>query len=295
MPIRGLFEAMRPYQWVKNLLVFAPLLFARRMDDPVALGHALTAFAVFCATASAIYLLNDIVDRAADAQHPRKRQRPIPSGRLSLPAALASVAVLLAVAGSLGLLPEPPAGAPPFVVWPAAYFVLNVAYSLRLKQVAILDVLIVAFGFLLRVHAGSQAIGVQSSGWLLLCTFFFATLLAFAKRRAELTAVGDDGATRGSLRGYDVGFLDQCLTTAAASSILAYALYTLDDHTVAKHGSGLVLSVPFVCFGVFRYLWLVREHGGAEDPTRLLIGDRSLLATGALWLSAVLAAMLWAE
>ncbi|MBK8974718.1 MAG: decaprenyl-phosphate phosphoribosyltransferase [Planctomycetes bacterium] len=287
----ALLEAMRPYQWVKNLLVFAPLLFAHRTGDFSALRAAVVAFASFCTIASAIYLLNDLADRHADAQHPRKRNRPIPSGRLGPRAAAGAAVVLLAVGLGLAAIPAPPDAVVPFAVWPVAYFVLNVGYSLRLKHIAIVDALAIAFGFQLRVHAGSAAIGVPSSGWLLLCTFFFATLLAFAKRRAELSALGGDVATRTSLRGYDTAFLDQALAVTASISLLSYALYTLDPATVEKHGKLLLATVPFVCFGVFRYLWLVRATDAAEDPARLLVRDVPLLVDGMLWLGTVVIAI----
>lgn len=283
MAVPALVEAMRPHQWVKNLLVFAPLVFAHKVGEPGAVRDAALAFAVFCALSSAVYLGNDVRDAEADRAHPKKRTRPIASGRLGRGTALAA-ALLLAIAG-LGvgstLGPDTHEGLP-FVAWPMLYVGLNAAYSLRLKQVAIVDALCIAMGFQFRVHAGSVVLGVPSSKWLLLCTFFFATFLAFCKRRQEL-AHADRVTTRAVLRDYSAGFLDQVIAPLAAMSILAYALYTVDDETVAKHGPNLVLTVPFVVFGVFRYLWLVHHGADGEDPARTLVRDRQLVISGVLW------------
>jgi 4-hydroxybenzoate polyprenyltransferase len=287
MVLPALVEAMRPHQWVKNLLVFAPLVFAHRVGDAEAVASASLAFVVFCVLASAVYLGNDVRDADADRAHPKKRARPVASGRLGPGNAVAG-AVVLALAGiGIGwdLGPATQDGLP-FIAWPLLYVGLNTAYSLRLKQVAIVDALCIAMGFQFRVHAGSVAIGVPSSKWLLLCTFFFATFLAFCKRRQEL-AQTSEGATRAVLRDYSAGFLDQVIAPLAAMSILAYALYTVDDETVAKHGPNLVLTVPFVVFGVFRYLWLVHHGTDGEDPARTLLRDRQLVLSGVLWGSVV--------
>ncbi len=283
MVLSALLEAMRPHQWVKNLLVFAPLVFAHKVGDPKAVQDAALAFAVFCALSSAVYLGNDVRDADADRAHPKKQARPIASGRLGTGVALGA-ALLLATAGlGIGwdLGPADTQGLP-FVAWPLLYVGLNAAYSLRLKRVAIVDALCIAMGFQFRVHAGSVVLGVPSSKWLLLCTFFFATFLAFCKRRQEL-AHASEGASRAVLRDYSAGFLDQVIAPLAAMSILAYALYTVDDETVAKHGSSLVLTVPFVVFGVFRYLWLVHHGADGEDPARTLVRDRQLVLSGVLW------------
>ncbi len=289
-------EALRPHQWVKNLLVFAPLLFARRLTDQTAILHAVLAFVGFCAAASAIYLFNDLLDREADARHPKKRRRPIASGRLRPGTARIEAVLLVLTTLGIGLTIPPDHAGVPFLTWPLAYLILNVAYTLRLKRVAIVDAICIALGFQLRVHTGSAAIGVPSSGWLLLCTFFFATFVALCKRRAELAGLEVEGtdktATRRSLRDYDVAFLDQIVAPVAAMSVLAYALYTLDAATIHKHGPHLGLTVPVVTFGVFRYLWLVLQRDGAEDPARLLFRDRQLLIAGVVWVALVTALIL---
>lgn len=284
MPIGPLLEALRPHQWVKNLLVFAPLVFAHRVGDPSAVGQALRAFGVFCALSSAVYLLNDVLDADADRRHAEKRSRPIASGRLSIRLALLVSTTLAAAAILVAVQFDGRGPGSPFVAWPAAYVLLNIAYSLRLKHIAIVDALCIAMGFQFRVHAGSVAIAVPSSKWLLLCTFFFATFLAFCKRRQEIAHRDDGtGGTRAVLKDYTVAFLDQVIAPLAAMSILAYALYTVDAETVQKHGQYLMLTVPFVVFGVFRYLWLVHHSDAGGDPARLLFRDRQLLTSGLLW------------
>jgi 4-hydroxybenzoate polyprenyltransferase len=282
----ALLQAMRPHQWVKNLLVFAPLVFAHKVGQLEALGLAAVAFACLCAASSAVYLLNDFVDRAADRNHPKKRLRPIASGRLPAPLAAAAVAGLLAVAAVLGAwIPASPAGLP-FLVWPAGYLLLNVAYTFWLKRVVIVDAICIALGFQVRVLAGADAVAARASSWILLCTFFFALFLAFCKRREEVMKHAG-GETRASLRHYDAHFLDQMINPLAAMSILAYALYTVDEKSVGLHGPGLPWTVPFVVFGVFRYLYLVHRRGQGSDPARLLFTDPQILISGLLWAASV--------
>ncbi len=284
----ALVQAMRPHQWVKNLLVFAPLAFAHERHQGEAVRLAIVAFACFCAAASTVYLLNDIVDREADRRHPKKCLRPIASGRLPIALAMLAVVVLLVgIAWGGSAIVATHTGAP-FLVWPASYLALNLAYSFGLKRVVIVDAICIALGFQLRVLAGADAIVARPSSWILLCTFFFALFLAFCKRREEVVKHGD-GETRASLRDYDAHFLDQMINPLAAMSILAYALYTVDPHTVAYHGSaGLALTVPFVVFGVFRYLYLVHRRGEGSDPARLLFRDPQILVSGALWAGSVM-------
>jgi 4-hydroxybenzoate polyprenyltransferase len=293
----ALLEAMRPHQWVKNLLVVAPWAFAHReLGDTLgsswrALPTSLMAFAVFCLLSSSIYLLNDVVDRAADAQHPTKRNRPIPSGRLPV-----WVAVLVCIAGGAGAIAwstqlGPPDRTVPFSTWPLAYLGLNLGYSFWWKRWVIVDCLSIALGFQIRVHAGAVVLGVESSPWILLCTFFFALFLAFCKRREEVERTDGRAATRHTLREYDVAFLDQVIAPLAALSILCYALYTVDKDSVAKHGENLKFTVPFVVFGVFRYLFLVHKRGEGADPSKLLFRDPPLVLSGLLWGGAVLAAI----
>lgn len=293
-------EALRPHQWVKNLLVLAPLLFATKSDrdpetnaffDPSAWWSAGWAFAAFCLAASSIYLLNDIVDREADARHPRKRKRPIASGRLSVNSAQALLAVVLVLCGALATLVEPSAGGTPFLVWPAAYLVLNVSYSFFLKRLVVVDCMCIALGFQLRVMAGAAAVQVEASHWLLLCTFFFSLFLAFCKRYEEVgRKTESDGPTRANLEDYSLAFLNMMIGPLAALSILSYALYTVSPETVARHGSDrLMYTVPIVVYGVFRYLFLVYRKSEGGDPARLLFRDLPLVMSGLLYGIAIVA------
>jgi 4-hydroxybenzoate polyprenyltransferase len=284
--LKVLLEAMRPHQWVKNLLVLAPLVFAHKLGEPDAIWRALAACAAFCLVASAVYLLNDVLDREADCRHAVKRQRPVASGRL--PVRVALLAGLGLGGGGLGL-----ALALDFLVWPVVYVALNVAYSFTLKHRVILDCLCIALGFVVRVHAGAVAIDVATSSWILLCTFFFALFLAFCKRREEVSKHSDgSGTTRAALRDYDMPFLDQMIAPLAALAILTYALYTIDPATERIHGTrNLLWTVPVVTFGIFRYLFLVHRRGAGADPARVLFNDRQLLLSGALYAGVVYAAL----
>ncbi len=296
----ALLQAMRPAQWVKNILVLAPLVFSHKMTDPQSILYSLWAVLVFCLLSSSIYLLNDVVDRQADQSHPVKKHRPIASGRL--PVAVAHVFTLglgiialvlafwLAEAASDRVGPRLSTS---FVAWPLAYFILQLGYSFFLKRIIIVDCLCIALGFLFRVHAGSVAIGVSSSSWILLCTFFFALFLAFAKRREEVDKVSDgSGRTRATMRDYSVDYLNQLISSLAALSILSYALYTLADSTVEFHGShNLMITVPIVVFGVFRYQFLVWTRGEGGNPSRLLFRDPPLIISGILYLAAVWVAL----
>lgn len=312
-PILALLESMRPHQWVKNGLVFAPLLFAHRLGDSGSVLRAALAFGVFCALSSTIYLVNDLLDRAADREHPTKCKRPIASGRLPPGFAMLGAAGLAACAlagtwwlsadAALGAADTAPGSGPepvraanpsdiPFFVWPLAYATLNLGYSLWLKHKVIVDCLCIAMGFQFRVLGGAAAIQVESSRWILLCTFFFALFLAFCKRREELSRSGGSASTRATMEHYTLPFLDQLIAPLAALSILAYALYTVDAETVAQHGSkNLMFTVPFVVFGVFRYLFLIHTRGGGEDPAKLLFRDLPIAIAGLLWFATVLITM----
>ena len=276
-------EAMRPHQWVKNLLVLAPLAFTPKglSLDALAWSSAALAFVAFCLAASSIYLLNDLVDREEDARHPKKRNRPIASGRLGVGAARVQLLVQLAAAGGAAMLVPAHAGVP-FVVWPAAYLLLNLLYSFRLKRLVIVDCMCIALGFQLRVQAGAAAIDVAASHWLLLCTFFFALFLAFCKRYEELGQQAEaSGQTRATMAEYTVSFLNMMIGPLAALSILTYSLYTVSPETVRTHGTDkLMFTVPFVTYGVFRYLFLVYRRSEGGDPARLLFRDVPLIVSG---------------
>jgi 4-hydroxybenzoate polyprenyltransferase len=289
-------EAMRPHQWVKNLLVFAPLAFTEKglLFELSAWLAAGSAFFAFCLAASSIYLLNDIVDRDEDARHPKKRLRPIASGRLPVGTArMQFIVQLLAVFGVTALVPG---GKLPFFFWPAAYLALNLAYSFWLKRMVVIDCMCIALGFQLRVMAGAAAIGVKPSHWILLCTFFFSLFLAFCKRYEELSRQAEaSGRTRATMEDYTTPFLNMMIGPLAALSILSYSLYTVSPETMATHGTDrLMFTVPFVTYGVFRYLFLVYRKSEGGDPARLLFRDVPLLVSGLLYVGAVLVLLrLW--
>lgn len=281
-------RAMRPHQWVKNLFVLAAFGFALgdRHFEPssTAVLSVVLAFFAFSLGASAIYLVNDILDVEADRAHPTKCRRPIAAGELTvgfawgLAGILGFLALGLAWASTHGLA---------LVGIVMGYMTMNLLYSLRLKHIVIVDVFCIATGFLLRVLGGGLAVGVEVSHWLLLCTLFLALFLGFNKRRAELASVGSGAvATRASLSGYNLAWLDQVVTLIAACTIVCYALYTVDVETVNKFSAGdrLVWSVPFVVFAVLRYMHLVVGQGQGESPTRILLGgDRWFLAALLGW------------
>lgn len=288
-------EAMRPHQWVKNLLVLVPLLFTPKAFELSAWGEALLAFASFCFAASTIYLLNDIKDKEEDARHPKKKKRPIASGRLSVGSAWLTFFGTLAACGLFAWQVPTQGSWRPFVLWPASYLVLNVAYSFLLKRLVVIDCMCIALGFQLRVQAGAAAIQVDASRWLLLCTFFFALFLAFCKRYEELSKQGEaSGQTRATMSDYTATFLNMLIGPLAALSILTYALYTVSPDTVARHHTDrLMYTVPIVTYGVFRYLFLVYRKSEGGDPARLLFRDVPLILSGLCYGLAVLALLRW--
>ena len=296
MSLSAVIRALRPEQWSKNLFVLAAPVFAygdrlsavTRAD----FGRTLLAFAGFCLAASAVYLLNDVLDVEQDRLHPTKRRRPVASGEVP-PALALTLSVALAVAGvALGFA----VGGEPFRVgWILiAYMALNVAYGLKLKHIVLLDAFCIATGFLLRVVAGGAAARAEISHWLLLCTLFLALFLGLEKRRAEIDLLGESGAEhRRTLGEYTRGFLDQMVTVLAACTILCYAMYTVDDQTAAKFGehNRLVWSVPFVAFGVGRYMFLVQSGKGGGSPTRVFLGGDLLFLLNSLAWAGVIAAV----
>ena len=280
---RALMRCMRPHQWVKNLLVFGGLLFSQRLTDPVAVLLSVHAFLLFCFAASSIYLLNDVQDRDEDRRHPEKRLRPIASGEVSSAAAIAAMLVL--AFGSLGsafLINRS------FGVLLCLYFAMNVAYTVRLKHVVILDVMLIAFGFVLRAVGGAIAIGQPASSWLILCTMTLALLVGFGKRRNELAVLQGEAANhRSNLDEYSLPFLDVMMTISAAAAVIMYTLYAAAAaHFRKDHAPMLVLTTPFVIYGIFRYLYLVHRQSGGGDPSKLFVSDRAFLINGVLWVSA---------
>jgi 4-hydroxybenzoate polyprenyltransferase len=280
---RALVVSLRPHQWTKNLVVLVALAFSKHLFDGDAVVRALAAFLAFCALSGAVYLVNDLVDREKDALHPAKRRRPIASG--ALPPGVARVAAALLLAA--GLLPALLLGTG-FLLCALGYVALNLAYSLGLKDVVILDVLAIAIGFVLRAVAGAFAIQVVFSDWLLVCTILLALFLALAKRRHEMVTLPDAASHRAILAEYSPYLLDQMIAVVTASCLTAYAFYTLAPETVAKYRTDrLALTIPFVIYGIFRYLYLVHRKDQGGSPSDVLLADRPLLLAVFLWAASV--------
>jgi 4-hydroxybenzoate polyprenyltransferase len=280
---RALLDSLRPHQWTKNLVVLVALAFSKHLFDGDAVALAGAAFLAFCALSGAVYIVNDLVDRERDRLHPVKRSRPIASGALRVPAACVAVAILLAA----GLVASKALGAG-FLLCALGYLALNLAYSLGLKDVVILDVLAIAIGFVLRAVAGAFAIQVVFSDWLLVCTILLALFLALAKRRHELVTLPDAAGHRAILAEYSPYLLDQMIAVVTASCLTAYAFYTLAPETVAKYRTDrLALTIPFVIYGIFRYLYLVHRKEQGGSPSDALLTDRPLLLAVALWAASI--------
>jgi 4-hydroxybenzoate polyprenyltransferase len=282
--LAGLVVSLRPGQWTKNLVVFAGLLFGKRLFEPTAVAIACAAFGVFCVLSGVIYLLNDIADRDADRRHPLKSKRPIASGQVPPGLALGAAVVLAAVAVPLAFWVRPAFG-----IVAVAYVVLLAAYSAHLKHIVIIDVLTIAIGFVLRAVAGAVAINVAISHWLLVCTVLLALFLAMSKRRHELTLLAA-GATehRRILGEYSPYLLDQMIGVVTASTLIAYIFYTISPETVQNFGTeSLALTIPFPLYGIFRYLYLVHQKEGGGSPAEMLVADRPLMVCVAFWAAAV--------
>ena len=266
---------MRPRQWTKNLLLFAGRLFAAKLGDGMRWLEAVAAFGAFCAASSASYLLNDLRDAEQDRLHPMKRSRPIARGELAPRTALALagalVLVSVALAAPLGLST---------LAYLAAFFALQAAYMLALKAVVLLDVMTIGGLFVVRAAAGADAVRVPISPWLLLCTGLLALFLGLAKRRGELVLVGA-GATPGRpvLAGYSLERVDQLVAVVAASTVIAYSLYTFS----ARDSKAMMVTIPFVLFGVCRYLLLVHRRDLGEEPENVLLKDLPVLLCVAGW------------
>jgi 4-hydroxybenzoate polyprenyltransferase len=281
----NLLAALRPSQWTKNLFVFAGLIFGEELLNPAAVTQAVLAFAVFCTLSGVVYLINDIRDREADRLHPLKSTRPIASGALSV----RSAGVAAFVLGSVGLAAAFGIN-PAFGLVSLSYVALLSLYSVLLKHHVILDVLTLSGGFVLRAAGGAVAIGVPFSRWLLLLTLLLALFLALSKRRAELVALADDASGhRRSLAEYSPYLLDQMIGVVTASTLLAYAFYTISPDTVQRFGTeDLIFTVPFPLYGIFRYLYLVHRREGGGNPSEHLLTDVPLLTCVALWGVAVI-------
>lgn len=278
-------ELLRPQQWVKNGFVLAGILFGRAWGEPGLLAAALAATAAFCLGSGAVYAFNDCRDAARDREHPDKRGRPVARGAVT-PGQAYAVAAACAIAG-LALAAWAGAGAALFL---GAYLVLNIGYTLGLKKVPVLDVFLIAAGFMLRLLAGTAGIGIEPSKWLLACGFLLTLFLGFAKRRAELVQLeGEAGQHRTVLESYTISFLDRAVLVCATGMVASYTAYTLSSDTAELQGTGeLVLTLPWVLLGTFRYLYRMHYRGGGGDPSEELLRDPLLALSVAGWLATVL-------
>ena len=277
-----LLRLMRPHQWVKNAFVFTGLLFGHAWHDPNLVVQVVIAFIAFCLLSSTIYIINDIIDLEQDRHHPKKNQRPLASSQVSITAAII-LAVVLGVSGfglSLGTSRI-------VIIILVAYALMNIAYSLRLKHVVILDIFIIATGFMLRILAGTLGVGIPPSQWLLLCGMMVTLFLGFTKRRAEIMALAEDKtAHRKVLAHYSPVLLDKMIGITAAGLIMSYSLYTMNPDTVRIHGTAnLIYTVPFVMYGVFRYIYLLHHQSRGGDPSHDLVRDHHLLIVVGAWLA----------
>ena len=278
--IGALFVALRPRQWTKNLLVFAGLLFSGSLLNPVMVGRATLACLLFCLLSGGVYLINDVLDAERDRNHPQKRYRPVASGRLRPTVALGAGVLLLAGASLAGFVLSVPFG------WVAVtYAALLTVYSIGLKHVVIVDTLVIAAGFVLRALAGVVVLDIAFSHWFLLCTSLLALFLTLGKRRYELLALEGGGTDhRPILSEYSPQLLDQMIAVVTASTLMAYALYTVAPETQARLGTTLLpLTIPFVLYGIFRYLYLLYRRALGGNPSEHLLTDRALLLDVALW------------
>lgn len=281
MALVELFKSIRPQQWLKNLFIFAPLIFSENIFHRSMFLQSLLAFAVFCLLSGALYILNDLKDIEEDRLHPIKSKRPLAAGRLMKSQAIAAFVVLSFVSLLLAAMVNRE-----FLWVCLVYFVLQIAYSFALKHVVILDVFIVASGFFLRVIAGAVAIQVQISPWLLICTTLLALFLALSKRRHEILLLEEEAINhRPILKEYSPYLLDQMISVATASTVIAYCLYTISGETIEKFGTNkLILTIPFVLYGIFRYLYLIHQKAEGGTPETLILKDRPLLFDIFLWI-----------
>lgn len=275
-------SALRPHQWIKNTLLFASLIFSGQLGSLFSLLTACAGFIVFCCASSGVYLINDLADRKVDRLHPVKRHRPVASGQLSVATAILLCVLLMSTAVTGGL-----AIGFAFGCIVCLYIGQNLAYSLALKQVAILDIMMVAAGFVLRAVAGAVAISVTASPWMVICTLMLALFVACGKRRHELNLLRSHAPDhRANLNEYTPELLDLMMAITGCAGVMTYVLYALSPWAYARYGSyALALTVPTVLYGVFRFLYLVHRDNAGGEPSRLFVMDKGLLWNGVIWLA----------
>jgi len=274
------FRLLRPHQWVKNGFVLAPLIFAGKLLHAPSLILGFSAFLVFCLVSSGVYAFNDIFDREQDRNHPTKRNRPVAAGEISV----LTAAVLGAGLFAVGILGAVSIGQS-FLLWVVFYLLVQFGYNIAFRNIVILDILAIAMGFVIRAVAGSLAIDVVISPWLILCSLLIALFLGFAKRRQEIVLMGAAATQhRSILKEYSVPLLDQLIGIVTAATIVCYAIYTLTPEVTQRLGSRyMILTLPFVLYGIFRYLYLVHVHEKGGSPTKDLLTDAPLLISIFLW------------
>ena len=281
---RAIFKAIlteiRPVQWIKNLFVFAGVIFSLSFTRFLPIAQSILAFVIFCLAASSVYIFNDLIDKKIDNVHPQKRTRPIAAGKLRTPVALFVSVTLAFIALFLSLLLNYW-----FLLTVFTYILIMVVYSLILKRIVIVDVIVISVGFVLRAMAGALAIDVAISPWLILTTFLLALFIGLSKRRYEITLLKEDATEhRNTLSHYSLSLLDQMIAVVTASTVVTYALYTMADATYIKFGTRFLgLTIPFVIYGIFRYLYLVHKREGGGSPEKTLLTDKPLLIDILLW------------
>jgi 4-hydroxybenzoate polyprenyltransferase len=277
---------MRLHQWIKNLFIFAALIFSIHLREVNDILITIGGFFCFSFVSSGVYIINDIVDLESDKLHPIKSKRPLPSGKISKSTAFASSNVLILLGGTGAFILQPS-----FSVIIAVYVVINICYSLVLKNVVILDVMTIAAGFVLRVLGGALLIDVPPSEWLVICSILLSLFLGFSKRRNELVLLdAKANSHRSVLQQYSPYFLDQMIGIVTASTVMSYALYTMSEETIQKfHTHNLIYTLPFVLYGIFRYLYLVHKGEGGGNPSKLALTDKPLLINIILWIVCVIA------
>jgi 4-hydroxybenzoate polyprenyltransferase len=277
--LRGIIKTMRPHQWIKNILIYVPLVFDRKLTDVPSLVQTTAGFIIFCLLASVVYIVNDITDLEADRNHPKKKKRPLASGKLPVAVALITAIIILAITIPLAYWLSPP-----FALVLLCYFSLNLLYSKWLKHIPIIDVFVLASFYVLRVIAGLTLIEVERfSPWLYMVTTLLALYIGLGKRRAELTLLQENANQhRRVLEGYTIPLLDQLIIIVSATTIIAYSLYTFSAPNLPENHT-MMLTIPFAIYGIFRYLYLiqVKQEGGA--PEEILLSDRPLQITVLLW------------
>lgn len=278
--IKDIFRLIRVKHWIKNLFLFAPLIFSHHLFDANYLLIVIRAFFAFCFVSSVVYIINDIADCEQDKNHPVKKNRPLPAGRISKPTALIISTLFFAgmIILAYGMNTK-------FKLAIITYFVINIFYSFKLKQIVLIDIFFIAFGFMIRIIAGGWAIDVHISNWLILTTLFLSLFLAVTKRRCELAVLENNSSTRKVLSDYSIHFADQMATIAAAGTVISYALYTVSDRTKEIFQTeNLIFTTPFVVYGIFRYLYLVHKKNLGENPTNVFTSDISMIVNIILWI-----------